>query len=102
MVATRARNAHEWYVTTDAEGPRWISEIGQRGHVFTYRGHCCRSGIPYKVPLKRYLLWQQHSFTNRTPLFGDPAIDTRCRGGFEIYDAPEPWGPWTTTYFTET
>jgi hypothetical protein len=21
--------------------------------------------------------------------------------GFGIYDAPEPWGPWTTVYFTE-
>ena len=25
----------------------------------------------------------------------------RFRGGFGIYDAPEPWGPWTTVYFTE-
>ena len=22
-------------------------------------------------------------------------------GGFGIYDAPEPWGPWTTVYYTE-
>jgi hypothetical protein len=22
-------------------------------------------------------------------------------GGFGVYDAPEPWGPWTTVYFTE-
>ena len=21
--------------------------------------------------------------------------------GFAVYDAPEPWGPWTTAYFTE-
>jgi hypothetical protein len=27
--------------------------------------------------------------------------DTRFEGGFAIYDAPEPWGPWTTVYFTE-
>jgi hypothetical protein len=26
--------------------------------------------------------------------------DTRFRGGFAVYDAPEPWGPWTTAYFT--
>jgi hypothetical protein len=24
----------------------------------------------------------------------------RFRGGFGIYDAPEPWGPWTTVFFT--
>src|SRR5205085_9994667 len=27
--------------------------------------------------------------------------DTRFEGGFAVYDAPEPWGPWTTVYFTE-
>ena len=27
--------------------------------------------------------------------------DTRFEGGFGIYDAPEPWGPWTTVFFTE-
>ena len=24
----------------------------------------------------------------------------QLRGGFGIYDAPEPWGPWTTAYYT--
>jgi len=23
------------------------------------------------------------------------------KGGFAIFDAPEPWGPWTTAFFTE-
>jgi hypothetical protein len=27
--------------------------------------------------------------------------DTRFEGGFGIYDAPAPWGPWTTAFFTE-
>ncbi len=31
-----------------------------------------------------------------------PGEDPRFRGGFGIYDAPEPWGPWSTAYFTET
>jgi hypothetical protein len=30
-----------------------------------------------------------------------PGEDARFQGGFGIYDAPEPWGPWTTAYFTE-
>jgi hypothetical protein len=25
----------------------------------------------------------------------------RFQGGFGIYDAPEPWGPWTTAFYTE-
>ncbi len=27
--------------------------------------------------------------------------DVRFSGGFGIYDAPEPWGPWTTVYFAD-
>ena len=27
--------------------------------------------------------------------------DIRFAGGFAIYDAPEPWGPWTTVYHTD-
>src|SRR5207245_10174055 len=30
-----------------------------------------------------------------------PGGDARFRGGFGIYDAPEPWGPWTTVTYTE-
>jgi hypothetical protein len=30
-----------------------------------------------------------------------PKGDARFAGGLGIYDAPEPWGPWTTVYFTE-
>jgi len=40
--------------------------------------------------LKRYL-WCQ---TGR-------GRDTRFEGGFAIYDAPEPWGPWTTVFTTD-
>ena len=88
----RTCNAYEWYVMSDPEGPHWTSEISQSGCVFTFPGHCCRSGITYNAPLRHYLWWQQHSFTNGSLLFGDPAVDTRYRGGFGIYDAPEPWG----------
>jgi CubicO group peptidase (beta-lactamase class C family) len=31
----------------------------------------------------------------------NPGTDARFKGGFSIYDAPEPWGPWTTVYSTE-
>ena len=31
----------------------------------------------------------------------DQGVEPRVRGGLGIYDAPEPWGPWTTVYFAE-
>ena len=58
---------------------------------FIHPGNCCRSGITYNAGLKRYL-WCQIL----------RKADARFEGGFGIYDAPEPWGPWTTVFFTET
>lgn len=29
-----------------------------------------------------------------------PGEDPRFEGGLAIYDAPEPWGPWTTVFYT--
>jgi CubicO group peptidase (beta-lactamase class C family) len=87
----KERSAYEFYEGRDAMNkPVWSAEIARRGAVFTHAGGCYRSGISYDAGLKRYL-WCQ-------TLSGD---DPRFRGGFGVYDAPEPWGPWTTVYFTE-
>ena len=69
--------------------PLWTGDVAGRRSVFDHPGGCCRSAISYDAGLKRYL-WCQ-------TLPGD----ARFRGGFGVYDAPEPWGPWTTAYFAE-
>jgi CubicO group peptidase (beta-lactamase class C family) len=93
----RDRKAYEFYGGLDAQGQaRWTKEIGERAAVFFHPGHCLRSQVSYCAGLNRYLWWQQ------LPGAGsDVPADTRFAGGFGIYDAPEPWGPWTTVYFTE-
>jgi CubicO group peptidase (beta-lactamase class C family) len=84
------RSAYEFYKGLDDAGrPRWSQDIGDRQAVFTHQGNCYRSGITYHAALKRYL-WCQTL----------PKGDARFSGGFGVYDAPEPWGPWTTVYFT--
>ncbi len=94
----RERDAYEFFVKLDAHGtPLWTKDLAQRGAVFTNAGRCLRSQMTYCAPLRRYLWWQQLP-TAAAP--GDPA-DSRFVGGFGVYDAPEPWGPWTTAYFTE-
>ena len=86
------RSAYEFYKGPGSgSNPIWTSDIAQRGAVFTNPGRCFRSGISYNAALGRYL-WSQI-----IPAGGG----TRFKGGFGIYDAPEPWGPWTTVYFTE-
>jgi hypothetical protein len=58
--------------------------------VFEHKGRCYRSGVTYHAPTKQYL-WCQTL----------PGTDARFKGGFGVYSAPEPWGPWSTVYFTE-
>ncbi|MHB0878183.1 MAG: serine hydrolase [Anaerolineae bacterium] len=79
--------------------PLWTADIDARGAVFASPGACCRSGISYNTGLQRYLWWQQLPAMGEERS-GSAAVDTRFRGGFAVYDAPEPWGPWTTAYFT--
>lgn len=88
----RERAAYEFLVKLDASGqPQWTADIRRRGAVFTNPGACYRSGVSYNAGLKRYL-WCQIG----------PGADTRYAGGLAIYDAPEPWGPWTTVFHTDT
>ena len=87
----RDRNAYEYYAGLDTAGqPRWSDSADNRAAVFDHPGRVYRSGITYNPALQRYL-WCQII----------PVGDTRFAGGFGVYDSPEPWGPWTTVYFTE-
>ena len=53
--------------------------------------------MTYNAPLRRYLWWQQIPAPKGSPDRGD----TRFEGGFGVYDAPEPWGRWSTAFYTE-
>jgi CubicO group peptidase (beta-lactamase class C family) len=90
------QDAYEFFTGLDYEHrPLWSNRIANRAAVFEAKGKCYRSAITYNAPLKRYLLVQTIPPTKSS----DP--DTRWQGGLAIYDAPEPWGPWTTIFFTE-
>lgn len=87
------QSAYEYFVAAQPEGNAiWTQDKGLRQPVFVHSGRALRSSISYNAGLKRYLWWQQ---------IPEPDVDTRNAGGFGIYDAPEPWGPWTTVYFTQ-
>ncbi len=89
------RGAYRFFAGLDDEGePHWAREIGARASVFENPGRVYRSSITYNAPLGRDLLCQ----TLAEP--GSSNVDTRFEGGFGIYEAPEPWGPWRTVFFT--
>ncbi len=90
----REREAWSFFVRLDAAGaPLWSADVAARGAVFTHAGACARSSVAYNEALGRYLWWQN------VPLPGGE-VDTRFRGGFGLYEAPEPWGPWRAAYYT--
>jgi hypothetical protein len=92
------RGSWEFFVKLGANNqPMWTPDIRERGAVFHHPGACLRSAMTYCAPLKRYLWWQH---LPQPPGVTKDRGDTRFTGGFAIYDAPEPWGPWTTAFFT--
>jgi hypothetical protein len=91
------RESWEFFERLDADGqPVWTSDIRRRAAVFENRDACLRSAMTYCAPLRRYLWWQQVP----QPVGARDRGDTRFSGGFGVYDAAQPWGPWTTAYFT--
>ncbi|MBE9570421.1 MAG: serine hydrolase [Proteobacteria bacterium] len=89
----RNRDSYEFFEKLDTDGnPVWTSDVVQRGPVFLHTGMCFRSGISYNAGIRRYIWWQA-----KYP----KGVDGRYTGKFGVFDAPEPWGPWTTVYYTD-
>lgn len=91
----RQRKAYQFFVKLNSKGqPVWSDNIRDRGAVFEHPNKCYRNGITHHPVHDRYL-WCQvlpQSEDSRGPRF---------QGGFGVYEAPEPWGPWSTLFYTE-
>ena len=61
-----------------------------RQAVFRHPRRCYRPSVSYHPALKRYLISQVL-----------PGDDPEAPLGLALYEAPEPWGPWRTVYYTE-
>jgi CubicO group peptidase (beta-lactamase class C family) len=89
----RNRESYQFFTRLEADGRVvWTQDIGERGGVFAHPGNCWRSGVSYNAALKRYL-WCQTLPASLHPQ------GPRFQGGLGVYDAPEPWGPWTTVFY---
>ena len=77
----RERSAWEFYAGADGRGgPVWTAELARRVPVFAYPANCGRVDVVYDAGIRRYLM----------------ALAYDHAGGWGLFDAPEPWGPWTT------
>lgn len=84
------RDAHEFFAGLDAAGdPRWSRRVADKRPVFTdENGVGWNVSVNYNTGLGRYLLATEHGETHA--------------GHFGLFDAPEPWGPWTTAAYEDS
>lgn len=83
-----SRQAYEYFAGLDPAGhPVWTRDITRRRPVFTNPdGVGWGTRVCYNPGLGRYLLTSWHTQAS----------------GWGIFDAPEPWGPWTTVAYYDT
>lgn len=80
------RDAYTFFAGMKDGKPQWTRNVNERKPVFENPdgvGWCIN--VSYNQGLKRYLLTTEHTETHR--------------GNMAIFDAPEPWGPWTTVLY---
>jgi predicted alpha-1,2-mannosidase len=84
------KSSYEFFAGLDLSGnPTWTTDITQRKIVFNNPGRCFRPSMVYNPGIARYMLLTQ---TLDTPW----AENNQKEVYLGIFDAPEPWGPWTT------
>jgi len=94
------RASYEFFAGVDENRRvKWSGDIGQREGVCAYPGHVYRVRVTYNPALNAIYLVEPVP----TPVSRDRAgkLDTRFAGGLAVFDAPEPWGPWTNVFFTD-
>jgi len=92
----KEKDAYEYFAGYGgASKPLWTEDFQKRKAVFFNPGRCYRSGITYNAGLQRYLWCQVIPVSDRGNSRG-PRFD----GGLGIFEAPEPWGPWKTVFYT--
>jgi hypothetical protein len=82
-----SKNSYEYFNGLDGNGdPIWSDDINFSQPVFEDpNGVGWNLAVSYNAGLERYLLTTEHTETNQ--------------GNLGIFDAPEPWGPWTTVAY---
>jgi hypothetical protein len=86
--AVMDRTQYEFFSGMDnAAAPTWVADLAQRRPVFENLagGVGWNSSASYNAGLGRYLLITEHTATSA--------------GNIGIFDAAEPWGPWTTILY---
>jgi hypothetical protein len=82
----RERRAYQFLASTEERQPRWSADVNEAAAVFSdHVANGDLASVVYIPALKRYLLTTFH----------------KGPGELGIFDAPTPWGPWTTITYED-
>ena len=90
----RERGAYEFF----GDGSKWTTNVAERVGILTRPRQCYRPSITFNAGLNRYFL--VHAIPNERSRDATGKIDVRFHGGLAIYEAPQPWGPWSIVFDT--
>jgi len=96
----REHKAYEFFHGLTAHGiSTWTPRLDERAGVLTRIGACYRPSITFNAGLNRFLL--VHTRPNERSRDAAGKIDVRFHGGLAIYEALQPWGPWSVAFDTD-
>lgn len=85
------KDAFEFFAGMKNNQPVWTKDVEKKENIFyDVNGVATPMAISYNKGLKRYLLTVSHG------------SDNHDRGLMGLFDAPAPWGPWTTVEYSTT
>jgi hypothetical protein len=85
------RNAYRFFSGVDShDKPRWTADIRERKPIFTDDRGTQRISLTYNPAIGRYIMTSAHH-VGQGP----------HNASLGVFDAPEPWGPWSTVYYDD-
>jgi len=84
------RKSYEFFAGMTNGRPQWSADISQRKPIFTDAAGTQRVAITYNVGLRRYILTTSHK-----------TQEGAHNASLGVFDAPDPWGPWSTLYYDD-
>jgi hypothetical protein len=83
------RERHEFFAGISTDGrPSWTADLSKKRPVFEDpNGVGWNVSVSYNPGVRRYVLSTEHTETHA--------------GKLGMFDAPQPWGPWTTVAYEE-
>lgn len=85
------RGAYLFFSGFDAKStPTWSADIAARKPIFTDARGTQRISLTYNAAIQCYILTTAHRVG-----------EGPHNGSLGVFDAPEPWGPWTTVYYDD-